>query len=861
MITTLLTQYGLYSNIAGAMRDMRITYTLFTPSLLSTLRPEDFDLTKLKTLVIAGELPPQDLLTLWSSIPELEVFNAYGPTECCVICCAANITRMGPRARNIGRAVGDTLWILDASNINKLAPIGAIGELLIEGSTVGRGYIGADEKSAAAFVQTPLWLRSFRNGGNHRLYRTGDLVKYNTDGTIEFVERKDNQVKLRGQRMELGEVESQLRRLLPSRTSVIVEIISTEISGGEPTLAAFIRLAGEEDINSTESSSGRLVIDTTIKQEFDNLIASIKPQLSEILPSYMIPSAFVAMDSMPHLDSSKVDRAKIRNIFINSLPPLTNGIAADRAREPQRPPVTDTEKQLQQIWAEAFRMAPSRIGLDDRFFRLGGDSVTAIRIVAIARRAGLSMTVHMLFDHPTIAELAATIQPSIGIIHEKGMPEPYALLANDASPIQDLRLAAVQQCSINLNMIEDIYPLPELYQPYMAVGELRAAIKFPLPTGIDIERYLECWRRLIKSHEMLRTRIIKTATGMYSVVTTETPHIRTATDMVAFTSEEKKATIGFGDALSAYCFIKDPNDGRKTCFLWIAHHAIYDAWSLGLINAKLRRAYADSNFVLAENPKPKQLFQHILSLDRAIIHNYWRAHYAGVTFKPLFSLPAGRYWEGDQEIALQINLSPPSTTETPPFTIPAIITVAWALALSRHFQVADIALGILRSGRTLPVEGVENFIGPVITVPPWHVHIDETAPVQEFIRNFQRNLWESTGYESIGFIEVMSLSPEAAAASADQLWVNIHVKDIEAEERERVEKNELPAPVEDMFYPMAQPLRLECEVDSKGVSAVAHYDRSVEREVVQGVMDAFEKAFMGLNNASEGQRFCDIASE
>lgn len=115
----------------------------------------------------------------------------------------------------MGRAIGDTLWIIDASDINKLASIGAVGELLIEGPTVGRGYIGADKKTATAFVLALSWLRDFRMGSAHRFYRTGDLVRYSKDGTIDIIERKDDQVKLRGQRIELGGVEFQIRRALP----------------------------------------------------------------------------------------------------------------------------------------------------------------------------------------------------------------------------------------------------------------------------------------------------------------------------------------------------------------------------------------------------------------------------------------------------------------------------------------------------------------------------------------------------------------------------------------------------------------------------------------------------------------------
>lgn len=834
------------------MRDMRVTHAFFTPSVLSTLRPEDFDLATLKTLIICGESPPQDLLTLWASIPDLQVYNAYGPTECCVICCAANNTRDGPRAGNIGRAIGDTYWVVHSSDINKLAAIGDVGELLIEGPTVGRGYIGADEKSATAFVQAPSWLPDFRKGSDQRFYRTGDLVKYSKDGTIIFIGRKDNQVKIRGQRMELGEVEHHLRRVLPSRTAVIAEIISTESSEGEPMLVAFICLGGRKDVNKSESSSCRLVTDPSTKQQFNDLIANLKPQLSEILPSYMIPSAFVTVESIPHLDSSKADRVGLRKIYTNSLSPT---------RASRRPPLTDMEKQLQHIWGEAFKIAPSRIGLDEHFFRLGGDSVTAIRLVAIARRVGLSLTVHMLFDHPIIARLAAAVQLSVSTSQEKGMPEPYALLGEEITSIEALRLEAATQCGISLNLIQDIYPLPRQYQTFMAAPELRAAIKFPLPVEVDLKRYLECWKHLIISHDMLRTRIIKTATGMYSVVTMETPNIRTATNLESFVTEEKKSTVGFGGALSAYCLIKDPNDARKTFFVWTAHHIIYDGWALGLLNTKLRRSYANSNFAPTEELKPEQLVQYFQSLDRTAIQDYWRAHYAGVTIKPLLSSPVGRSWVADQNLPLRINLSPTSINSGSQFTIPTITSVSWALALSRHFRVADVALGSVRSGRTLPVKGVESYIGILFNIPPWCVHIEETTLAQDLLSNFQRDFWESAKYETIGYLEIMSLSPEAAAASRNNVLLNIYAKDVEAEEMERSEGSELPAPLDEPFYHMPSPLRLDCDVDRQGVSAVAHYDKNIGAEAVQKLMDIFEKSFMGLSNAREGQRICDIGSE
>lgn len=174
---------------------------------------------------------------------------------------------------------------------------------------------------------------------------------------------------------------------------------------------------------------------------------------------------------------------------------------------------------------------------------------------------------------------------------------------------------------------------------------------------------------------------------MYSVVTMEAPNIRAAADLESFITEEKKSTVNFGDALSAFCLIQDPNDARRTYFVWTAHLITCDAWSLGLVSRKLRRAYADFNSAPTEELKPKQLVQYVYvqSLDRTTIHDYWRAHYAGLMTKPLFPRPAVRSWIPGLELALRINLSLNTTEKRSLFKVPAITALAWALTLSRHF--------------------------------------------------------------------------------------------------------------------------------------------------------------------------------
>ena len=158
-----------------------------------------------------------------------------------MINCALSISQHGPAVGNIGRPIGDCYWIVQETDVDKLTSIGCTGELIIEGPTVGRGYLGLDQQQTEeAFIPPPSWLNHFPDRQTSRFYKTGDLVKYNKDGTIQFVGRKDLQVKLRGQRMELGEVEYQLRRHLPPRSEVVTEIVHRQKPSRDPVLVAFI---------------------------------------------------------------------------------------------------------------------------------------------------------------------------------------------------------------------------------------------------------------------------------------------------------------------------------------------------------------------------------------------------------------------------------------------------------------------------------------------------------------------------------------------------------------------------------------------------------------------------------------------
>ncbi|KAI4277632.1 MAG: hypothetical protein L6R38_005415 [Xanthoria sp. 2 TBL-2021] len=187
------------------MNRMRVNWVLFTPSVASLIKPEDVP--SLQTLVYGGEAVKQENVSRW--VGKVRLFNCYGPAECGA-CSIGEFTHRDARPANIGRQFGGELcWVVDPKNHNQLLPIGAVGELVVEGPTLARGYLDDLTKTQAAFIKRPCWPQG-AGPKRWRIYKTGDLVRQNSDGTYDFAGRKDLQVKIRGQRVEIGEVEHHL---------------------------------------------------------------------------------------------------------------------------------------------------------------------------------------------------------------------------------------------------------------------------------------------------------------------------------------------------------------------------------------------------------------------------------------------------------------------------------------------------------------------------------------------------------------------------------------------------------------------------------------------------------------------------
>ncbi|MGW0882415.1 amino acid adenylation domain-containing protein [Streptomyces sp. NPDC002671] len=345
-------------DLARTLREQRITCAVMTPSALAVLGEDDFP--ELRVLQVCGESCPAELADVWARGRRFH--NLYGLTETIVWSVVAEL-RPGQGRPPIGTPIRNTsVHVLDEDL--QPVPVGVPGEIYLGGQAVARGYLGRPALTAATYVPDPY------GAPGARLCRTGDLGMHRPDGSVEWLGRGDSQVKLRGCRIELGEIEHALRRLPEVRQAVVLH--RTDLPG-EPALVAYLVMRGAEQPDPEE----------------------LRGALRASLPAYMLPARFVFLDEMPVNRSGKTDK--------RALPRPS----ADRGHSDTAyvAPATPAEKVLAEVWREVLGLA--RIGVHDDFFRIGGSSLSTVRVSLMAAGRGLTVSVGDLIEHPTIARLAA----------------------------------------------------------------------------------------------------------------------------------------------------------------------------------------------------------------------------------------------------------------------------------------------------------------------------------------------------------------------------------------------------------------------------------------------------------------------
>ncbi len=525
--------------LADIIRSESVTVAHFVPSMLAVfaadpaVNPVAPSGSSLRWIFASGEaLPASTARESIELLPSARLVNLYGPTEAAVDVTIHEFAETDTVSVPIGRPVAGTrVYVLDG-RLRPVAP-SVVGELYLAGVQLARGYVGKPDLSSERFVADPF----DRQGG--RLYRTGDLVRWTRTGELDYVGRADFQVKLRGQRIELGEIESALAALPAIAQAVVVLRSNTTI--GEILVGYVVPEAGA-------------TVDPV----------SVRAALAKTIPDFMIPTSVLVLEAMPLGPNGKLDR--------RALPEPTFQVKVFR------PPSTPIEETVAEIYRDL--LGADRIGLDDDFFALGGNSLTATRVVArLGAALGVEVPLRTLFEAPSVGLLAGRVD------HERGSTRRPAISARQARDVP-VPLSLAQQRMWFLNRLE----------PYSAVNNVPVTIR--LTGELDRDAFVRAFHDVTARHDILRT-VYPDIDGVGYQVIEPIPadsvvlHVEEATPSQS--AERVLSMVASGFDVTAGVPVRAVllrETSTRHVLVLVAHHISVDGFSIGPLTHDLVRAYA-----------------------------------------------------------------------------------------------------------------------------------------------------------------------------------------------------------------------------------------------------------------------------
>ncbi|WP_327692518.1 non-ribosomal peptide synthetase [Streptomyces sp. NBC_00459] len=702
--------------LVSAIRELGVTTLHFVPSMLRSMveEPGWADCTGVRQVFCSGEALPPDLCARHYERHSAPLHNLYGPTEAAVDVshwtCPAG---PAPRTVPIGRPIQNIrLYVLDGAH--RPQGVGCVGELYIAGAGLARGYLHQPELTRERFVPNPF------TGPGTSMYRTGDLVRWLPDGNLEFIGRADDQVKLRGFRIEPGEIEQRLVEHPAVRSCAVV--VREDPPGGQ-LLVAYTVLSPEH----------------TLEDHRPDLIR----HLEGVLPEYMVPSAFVALDVLPVSAHGKLDR--------KALPAPGIDAFSQRAYVAPR---TDTERLLAEVWAELLGFDADRVSAEANFFALGGHSLMITVLVARLKDHGLPVTVQDVFTAPGLTALAARIDGADrtdryrvppNLIPEgctRITPRMLPLIGLDQEQI-DTVTAAVPGGAPN---IQDVYPLlstqdgilfhhlmdPD-HDPYL-VSTLYVA-----DDEEACARFTAALQRVVDRHDAMRTAVL--TTGLPDPVQVVHRAARLPVDRVLLSADSdaeqqarallsRPARLPLDRApLLRLTVAEDPQSERRYLVL-TAHHLIEDATSLRLTVGELALHLADRADLLPAPAPYRDFVAHTLHAQASgDAEEYFSAVLGDVT-EP--TLPFGLAdVHGDARRVVQLRRPLPEEltrrlrdhAKRLRLSPACLFHAAWARVVAACSNRDDIVLGSVMSGRLQDVPGVERMLGNFINTLPLRVRL------------------------------------------------------------------------------------------------------------------------------------------
>lgn len=734
------------NNLAGAVRRSKATSVFLTPTVAALIDPNDVP--DIKMLGLGGEGINKSVLDRWRG--HAEITGVYGPAETSIT--ALNCTLKDSKiATNLGHPMNSAFWVVDAEDKTRLVPVGCVGELLVQGPCLARGYLDPEQQATGSFETNIDWLpEGFPKTG----YLTGDLVRRNEDSTFEYVGRKDTQVKLHGQRVELGEIETRMRDTLPSHMEGVVSILDNEQST-QKILSALLWYA--------RGQTGQLRLAERVTDDMRTVIHNAHSSMERALPAYMVPSNYLIFDGVPEQTSTgKVDRAKLLAVA-QTVSMKERSQFAPEATENQAP-TTEMEFKIRDLWAEVLSVPSEDIGKFDSFLRLGGDSISAIRLVSLCDKAGISLSVNTIFRDPRLSGVAEAATLTADEVVAKTNLAKFSLLS---LPKEEIVEGVSQQCNLRADQeIEDAYPCTSLQAGLIALtvkqpGSYVARHVYRLASNVDPQRFKRAWQLTMDACANIRTRIVLLGSDTIQTVIKEEAvwEPTEGIDLGTYLQRTRKFKITYGTRLSRYALLQDRGEWY---FVWMVHHTTFDGITVGVVMNTLSEAYKNETTESVNVGSYANFIQYVDNMDMKAAGDFWKTQLEGVnpmTFP--FNIASNDKPAESRSLTRTVKIAPRGDSS---ITMASLVRAAWAMVLARYSDSDDVCFGMTMSGRSIPVPGAIDIPGPMLATIPVRVRLPQDLSVSKFLSQVQAQASDMTEFEQFGLQNISRLNSDCKSA-------------------------------------------------------------------------------------------------
>ncbi|KAK1540354.1 amino acid adenylation domain-containing protein [Colletotrichum paranaense] len=700
-------------DLAGTIQRLGITHIDLTPSLARLLDPVEVPSLSRGVFITGGEALKQEILDVWGPIGV--IYNAYGPTEATIGVTMYQRVPQNGRALNIGKQFDNVGSYVLHPGTDIPVMKGGVGELCVSGKLVGKGYLKRPQLTQERFP--------FLERHGERVYRTGDLVRVLHDGCFDFLGRADDQVKLRGQRLEIGEINHSIRTRV-RQVSDVATLVTKHGSLDKDLLVTFF------SCKSTSASKNELQVlsgtDTAA------LVRSVRKACRDTLPGYMVPSYIFQVPRIPLSPNNKADIKQLNQLFRTLTPEKLVRLSPSSSAASE--PVNDTQRLVLSTTRE-FLGDDTNISLSSNIFDLGVDSISALRLSRQLRKNGLiAASPQVVLRNPGLGDLAETLQESQSSNESSGVQEARQLIHAFEHRYRSL---AVQELGLtddrDIEYVAPCTPLQEgMLSRFMSdqdEGAYFTAFRLKLAPAVSIAKLKSACENMVKAHAILRTSFIQTPAGFAQVAVKSSQlswkdfRDRSPAELKSLLSSALPDLIHQNSRnVSNPLELIVTQLGEETVLVVHIFHALYDGSSF---ESMLR--WVSAEYLNQEHETPPSFLD---TLAHGPLANYdssrqfWVEHLSDCSFDTLPRLRSGDAAAIITKTKTYSARNLETLRRSLNVTLQSVVLALWTSVIKKHFP-GNAATGVIVSGRSIDLEQIENTIGPLFNTLLFYAGLKE----------------------------------------------------------------------------------------------------------------------------------------